>query len=119
MSKWNKLLWKPGHVNNELQAYTDRDTNIYLDDGKSVKSAVTIWKPIKYVKSLKAKDGILTQVEAADIKAEVSSVMEAQKTEIVNAAVAQVESKYVSEAPPSVPMPSALSGLQQNQPQTR
>jgi hypothetical protein len=51
-------------------------------------------------------------VEAAEIKAEVSSVMEAQKTEIVNAAVAQVESKYVSEAPPSVPMPSALSGLQ-------
>jgi hypothetical protein len=58
------------------------------------------------------RKGILTQVEAADIKAEVSSVMEAQKTEIVNAAVAQVESKYVSEAPPSVPMPSALSGLQ-------
>ncbi len=58
------------------------------------------------------RKGILTQVEAAEIKAEVSSVMEAQKTEIVNAAVAQVESKYVSEAPPSVPMPSALSGLQ-------
>ena len=28
--KWNKLLWRPGWVNNELQAYTDRDTNILL-----------------------------------------------------------------------------------------
>ena len=34
-----------------------------LDDGNSVKSAVTIWKPLQYVKSLKAKDGILTKVE--------------------------------------------------------
>ena len=24
LSKWNKLSWKPGWVNNELQAYTDR-----------------------------------------------------------------------------------------------
>tara|TARA_B100000427_G_scaffold28649_1_gene21073 strand:- start:152 stop:1363 length:1212 start_codon:yes stop_codon:yes gene_type:complete len=40
MSKWNKLLWKPGHVNNELQAYTDRDTNIYLDDGHLVIQAL-------------------------------------------------------------------------------
>ncbi len=34
-----------------------------LDDGNSVKSAVTVWKPLEYVKSLKAKDGILTLVE--------------------------------------------------------
>ena len=33
LSKWNKLSWKPGWVNNELQAYTDRDTNIFLEDG--------------------------------------------------------------------------------------
>ena len=26
--KWNKLRWRPGWVNNEQQAYTDRDTNI-------------------------------------------------------------------------------------------
>jgi len=32
-SKWNKLNWRPGWVNNENQAYTDRDTNIYLKDG--------------------------------------------------------------------------------------
>jgi len=40
MSKWNKLLWKPGHVNNELQAYTDRDTNVYLDNGHLVIQAL-------------------------------------------------------------------------------
>ena len=34
-----------------------------LDDGNSVKSAVTIWKPLQYIKSLKAKDGTLTKVE--------------------------------------------------------
>ena len=33
ISKWNKLRWRPGWVNNELQAYTDRDTNIFLKDG--------------------------------------------------------------------------------------
>ena len=33
ISKWNKLRWQPGWVNNELQAYTDRDTNIFLEDG--------------------------------------------------------------------------------------
>ena len=32
-SKWNKLNWKPGWVNNELQAYTGRDTNIFLENG--------------------------------------------------------------------------------------
>ena len=34
-----------------------------LDDGNSVKSAVTIWRPLEYVKSLKATNGILTKVE--------------------------------------------------------
>ena len=34
--KWNKLLWKPGWVNNELQAYTDRDTNLFIRDGRLV-----------------------------------------------------------------------------------
>ena len=31
MSKWNILRWRPGWVNNEQQAYTNRDTNIYLE----------------------------------------------------------------------------------------
>ena len=35
-SKWNKLRWRPGWVNNEQQAYTERDTNLYLDDGNLV-----------------------------------------------------------------------------------
>ena len=35
-TKWNKLNWKPGWVNNELQAYTDRDTNIFLENGHLV-----------------------------------------------------------------------------------
>ncbi|MDP6396563.1 MAG: family 16 glycosylhydrolase [Candidatus Marinimicrobia bacterium] len=34
--KWNKLLWRPGWVNNELQAYTDRDTNVFVQDGNLV-----------------------------------------------------------------------------------
>jgi len=34
--KWNKLLWRPGWVNNELQAYTDRDTNVFIQDGNLV-----------------------------------------------------------------------------------
>ena len=33
ISKWNKLSWRPGWVNNELQAYTERDTNIFLENG--------------------------------------------------------------------------------------
>ena len=33
LTKWNKLKWRPGWVNNELQAYTERDTNIFLEDG--------------------------------------------------------------------------------------
>ena len=32
-SKWNILRWRPGWVNNELQAYTNRDTNLYFKDG--------------------------------------------------------------------------------------
>ena len=36
LTKWNKLNWKPGWVNNELQAYTDRDTNIFLENGHLV-----------------------------------------------------------------------------------
>ena len=33
LSKWNILRWRPGWVNNEQQAYTDRDTNVFLQDG--------------------------------------------------------------------------------------
>ena len=29
LSKWNVLRWRPGWVNNEQQAYTDRDPNIF------------------------------------------------------------------------------------------
>ena len=36
LTKWNKLNWKPGWVNNELQAYTDRDTNSFLENGHLV-----------------------------------------------------------------------------------
>ena len=32
-SKWNILRWRPGWVNNELQAYTNRDTNLYFKNG--------------------------------------------------------------------------------------
>ena len=32
-NKWNVLKWRPGWVNNELQAYTNRDTNLYFKDG--------------------------------------------------------------------------------------
>ena len=35
-NKWNHLKWRPGWVNNELQAYTDRDTNLYFEDGNLV-----------------------------------------------------------------------------------
>ena len=38
--KWNKLLWRPGWVNNELQAYTDRDTNVFVQDGNLVLRAL-------------------------------------------------------------------------------
>ena len=34
--KWTKLRWRPGWVNNEEQAYTNRDTNIFTRDGKLV-----------------------------------------------------------------------------------
>ena len=30
LSKWNILRWRPGWVNNEEQAYTNRDTNIFF-----------------------------------------------------------------------------------------
>ena len=39
-SKWNILRWRPGWVNNELQAYTERDTNIYLENGNLVLRAL-------------------------------------------------------------------------------
>jgi len=35
-SKWNILRWRPGWVNNEQQAYTDRDTNVFLENGNLV-----------------------------------------------------------------------------------
>ena len=38
--KWNKLLWRPGWVNNELQAYTNRDTNVFVQDGNLVIQAL-------------------------------------------------------------------------------
>ena len=40
-SRWNKLRWRPGWVNNEQQAYTDRDTNLFLKDGNLVIQALT------------------------------------------------------------------------------
>lgn len=55
------------------------------------------------------RKGILSESEASEIRQEVSAVVEAQKTEIVDAAVAQVESSYSSV--PSIPMPSKLSNL--------
>ena len=30
-NKWNVLKWRPGWVNNESLAYTDRDTNLYFE----------------------------------------------------------------------------------------
>ena len=38
--KWNKLRWRPGWVNNEQQAYTDRDTNIFIRDGNLIVRAL-------------------------------------------------------------------------------
>ena len=35
-NKWNVLQWRPGWVNNENQAYTDRDTNLYFENGNLV-----------------------------------------------------------------------------------
>ena len=35
-NKWNILQWRPGWVNNELQAYTSRDTNVFIDNGNLV-----------------------------------------------------------------------------------
>ena len=35
-TKWNKLRWRPGWVNNESQAYTVRDTNLFIEDGNLV-----------------------------------------------------------------------------------
>ena len=35
-SKWNHELWGPGMVNNELQAYTDRDDNSFVIDGNLI-----------------------------------------------------------------------------------
>jgi hypothetical protein len=55
------------------------------------------------------RKGILSESEASEIRQEVSVVAEARKAQIVDAAVAQVESSYASA--PSVPMPSKLSNL--------
>jgi len=38
--KWNILLWRPGWVNNELQAYTAKDDNIFLENGNLVLQAL-------------------------------------------------------------------------------
>jgi 23S rRNA-/tRNA-specific pseudouridylate synthase len=47
-----------------VDANKDEDCKWQLiDHALDEKSAVTVWKPSKYVKSLKAKDGILTVVE--------------------------------------------------------
>jgi len=40
-SHWNKLRWRPGWVNNEKQAYTERDTNLYIRDGNLVIQGLT------------------------------------------------------------------------------
>ena len=31
--KWNIMLWRPGQVNNELQAYTAEENNIFIENG--------------------------------------------------------------------------------------
>ena len=38
--KWNKLLWRPGWVNNELQAYTAETNNIFIENGNLVLQAL-------------------------------------------------------------------------------
>ena len=30
--KWNIMLWRPSHVNNELQAYTGEGNNIFIEN---------------------------------------------------------------------------------------
>ena len=40
LSSWNKLQWRPGWVNNEQQAYTDRDTNIFIENGHLILQAL-------------------------------------------------------------------------------
>ncbi|MGY8695142.1 MAG: putative porin [Verrucomicrobiia bacterium] len=55
------------------------------------------------------RKGILSESEASEIRQEVMVVAEAQKAEIVDAAVAQVERTYASV--PSVPIPSKLSNV--------
>jgi beta-glucanase (GH16 family) len=35
-NKWNYVIWPAGRVNNELQAYTDREKNIRVEDGKLI-----------------------------------------------------------------------------------
>ena len=35
-SKWNHQIWDPGMVNDELQAYTDRSNNSYLENGNLI-----------------------------------------------------------------------------------
>ena len=32
-SKWNTQVWDPGHVNNELQSYTNRSKNLIVENG--------------------------------------------------------------------------------------
>ena len=36
LSKWNHIIWNSGMVNNELQAYTDRTNNSYIENGNLV-----------------------------------------------------------------------------------
>ena len=55
------------------------------------------------------RKGILSESEASEIRQEVMVVAEAQKAEIVDAAVAQVERTYASI--PSVPIPGKLSNV--------
>ena len=40
VQKWNKLLWRPGWVNNELQAYTAETNNIFIENGNLVLQAL-------------------------------------------------------------------------------
>lgn len=32
-NKWTSLIWDPGHVNNELQSYTNRPQNVIVENG--------------------------------------------------------------------------------------
>lgn len=42
-SKWNHVIWNPGQVNNELQAYTNRQENARVENGVLIIEARRDW----------------------------------------------------------------------------